>query len=82
MAVFLGTLLIGGGLVLSARLGAAIDDRVRTGAGTTGRVVHVERFKVSRSFAATRLTVDYTFGGVRHPGAAFQRTRRGPVSRR
>lgn len=66
VAVFLGTLLIGGGLALSARLGAAIDQRVRTGAGTTGRVVHVERFKVSRSFAATRLTVDYTFGGVRH----------------
>ncbi|MEU4476746.1 DUF3592 domain-containing protein [Micromonospora sp. NPDC023966] len=66
LAVVLGTLLIGGGILLDARLTAAIDERVRVGAETTGRVVHVERFKISRSFAATRLTVDYTFDGVRH----------------
>lgn len=48
------------------RLNEAIDERVRVGAETTGRVVHVERFKISRSFAAMRLTVDYTFEGVRY----------------
>uniref|UniRef100_UPI002F909137 DUF3592 domain-containing protein n=1 Tax=Micromonospora narathiwatensis TaxID=299146 RepID=UPI002F909137 len=66
LAVVVGTLLVGGGLLLDARLRAAIDERVRVGAETTGRVVHVERFQISRSFAATRVTVDYTFDGVRH----------------
>lgn len=66
LVVVLGTLLIGGGILLDARLAAAIDERVRGGAETTGRVVHVERFKVGRSYAVTRVTVDYTFAGVRH----------------
>lgn len=66
LAVVLGTLVVGGGMLLDARLTATIDERVLAGAETTGRVVHVERFKISRSFAATRLTVDYTFNGVRH----------------
>ncbi|WP_259275638.1 hypothetical protein [Micromonospora chalcea] len=48
-------------MLLTARLNEAIDERVRVGAETTGRVVHVERFKISRSFAPTRLTVDYAF---------------------
>ena len=58
LVVVLGTLLIGGGMLLTVRLNEAIDERVRVGAETTGRVVHVERFKISRSFAAMRLTVD------------------------
>ncbi|MEV6519494.1 DUF3592 domain-containing protein [Micromonospora chalcea] len=66
LAVVLGTLVVGGGMLLHVRLTTAIDERVLAGAETTGQVVHVERFKISRSFAATRLTVDYTFDGVRH----------------
>jgi len=66
LAVVLGALVVGGGLLLDARLTAAIDERVRVGAETTGRVVRVERFQITRSFAATRVTVDYTFDGVRH----------------
>ncbi|MBQ1044609.1 hypothetical protein KBX35_12995 [Micromonospora sp. C32] len=66
VVVILGTLLVGGGMLLTVRLNEAIDERVRVGAETTGQVVHVERFKISRSFAATRLTVDYTFEGVRY----------------
>ena len=66
LAVVLGTLLVGGGILLDARLTAVIDERVRVGADTTGRVVHVERLKISRSFAATRLTVVYAFDEVRH----------------
>ena len=66
LAVVLGTLLIGVGMLLTVRLNEAIDERVRVGAETTGQVVHVERLKISRSFAATRLTVDYTFEGVRY----------------
>ncbi|MDG4802743.1 DUF3592 domain-containing protein [Micromonospora sp. WMMD980] len=64
--VALGTLLVAGGMLLTVRLNQAIDERVRVGAETTGHVVHVDRFRISRSFAATRLTVDYTFDGVRH----------------
>ncbi|MFJ1539096.1 DUF3592 domain-containing protein [Micromonospora chalcea] len=66
LVVILGTLVVGGGMLLTARLNEAIDERVRVGTETTGQVVHVERFKISRSFAATRLTVDYTFEGVRY----------------
>ncbi|WP_262419555.1 pyridoxal-phosphate dependent enzyme, partial [Micromonospora chalcea] len=44
--------------LLHDRLSTAIDERVLAGAETTGQVVHVERFKISRSFAATRLTED------------------------
>ncbi|MEU4591427.1 DUF3592 domain-containing protein [Micromonospora aurantiaca (nom. illeg.)] len=66
LAVVLGTLLIGGGMLLTVRLNEAIDERVRVGAETTGEVVHVERFRITRSFSATRLTVDYTFDGVRY----------------
>ena len=66
LVVILGTLVVGGGMLLTARLNEAIDERVRVGAETTGQVVHVERLKISRSFAATRLTVDYTFEGVRY----------------
>ncbi|WP_439427884.1 DUF3592 domain-containing protein [Micromonospora sp. LA-10] len=66
VVVILGTLLVGGGMLLTVRLNEAIDERVRVGAETTGQVVHVERFKISRSFAATRLTVDYTFEGVQY----------------
>ncbi|MFJ8577398.1 DUF3592 domain-containing protein [Micromonospora sp. NPDC093277] len=66
LAVVVGTLMIGGGLLLDARLTEAIDKRVRVGAETTGRVVHVERLQISGSFAATRVTVEYVIDGVRH----------------
>ena len=66
LAVVLGSLLVGGGMLLHDRLSTAIDERVLAGAETTGQVVYVERLKISRSFAATRLTVDYTFDGIRH----------------
>ncbi|MEV0006272.1 DUF3592 domain-containing protein [Micromonospora sp. NPDC050980] len=64
--VVLGTLLVGGGMLLTVRLNEAIDERIRVGAETTGEVVHVGRFRISRSFSANRLTVDYTFDGVRY----------------
>ncbi|MFI7071451.1 hypothetical protein O7600_24110 [Micromonospora sp. WMMA1998] len=64
--VVLGTLLVGAGILLTVRLREAIDERVRVGAETTGEVVHIERFRITRSFSANRLTVDYTFDGVRH----------------
>ncbi|MFD6607473.1 DUF3592 domain-containing protein [Micromonospora chalcea] len=66
LAVVLGTLVVGGGMLLHVRLTTAIDERVLAGAETTGQVVHVQRFTITRSFAATRLTVDYTFDGVQH----------------
>ncbi|MEU7573709.1 DUF3592 domain-containing protein [Micromonospora sp. NPDC049240] len=66
LAVVLGTLLVGAGILLTVRLREAIDERVRVGAETTGEVVHVERFRITRSFSANRLTVDYTFDGVRY----------------
>ncbi|MGC1215066.1 MAG: DUF3592 domain-containing protein [Micromonospora sp.] len=66
VAVVLGSLLFGGGLLLSARLNAAIDERVRVGVETTGRVVHVKRYQIGRSTMVTRLTVDYALNGARH----------------
>ncbi|MEW2330064.1 DUF3592 domain-containing protein [Micromonospora chersina] len=66
VAVVLGGLLFGGGLLLSARLNTVIDERVRVGVETTGRVVHVERYQLGRSTTVTRLTVEYALNGVRH----------------
>lgn len=62
VAVALGSFLVGGGLLLSARLNAVISERVRVGVETTGRVVHVERYQIGRSTVVTRLTVDYLPG--------------------
>ncbi|MGC5017109.1 DUF3592 domain-containing protein [Micromonospora sp. DT47] len=66
VAVVLGSLLVGGGLMLSARLDAVIGQRVRVGVETTGRVVHVERYQIGRSTSVTRVTVDYALNGARH----------------
>ncbi|MGW5669185.1 DUF3592 domain-containing protein [Micromonospora sp. NPDC003776] len=66
VAAAMGSVLFGGGLLLSARLNTVIDERVRVGAETTGRVVHVERYQIGRSTTVARLTVEYALDGALH----------------
>jgi hypothetical protein len=66
VAIVLGSLIFGGGLLLSSWLDAVIDERVRVGVEATGRVVHVERYQIGRSTVVKRLTVEYEHNGRRH----------------
>ncbi|WP_433348978.1 DUF3592 domain-containing protein [Micromonospora sp. CA-111912] len=64
VAALFGTVLICGAVLLDDRLNTTVDQRVNEGTAVTGRVVQAERFRVSRSYSVTRMTVAYSVGGV------------------
>ncbi|NBE81621.1 DUF3592 domain-containing protein [Micromonospora rubida] len=64
VAALFGTVLICGAVLLDARLDATVEQRVSEGTAVTGRVVQVERFRISRSSSVTRMTVAYAVDGV------------------
>ncbi|MFI1192322.1 DUF3592 domain-containing protein [Micromonospora sp. NPDC020750] len=64
VAALFGTVLICGAVLLDDRLNATVEQRVSEGTAVTGRVVQAERFRVSRSYAVTRMTVAYAVDGV------------------